>query len=58
MTAPLSIGQRCALALLATGGPDGVTLPSLNAINAPLKRAFDKIDAQLNEWVNQAQITP
>jgi hypothetical protein len=33
-------------------------LPSLNAIDAPLKRAFDKIDAQLNEWVNQAQITP
>jgi hypothetical protein len=31
-------------------------LPGLRAINAPLKRAFDKIDARVNAWVNQAQI--
>ena len=31
-------------------------IPALRAINAPLKQAFDKIDASLNVWVNQAQL--
>jgi hypothetical protein len=31
-------------------------LPGLRAIDAPLKHAFDKIDAQVNEWVNHAQL--
>jgi hypothetical protein len=30
-------------------------LPGLRAIDAPLKRAFDKCAAQLNAWINQAQ---
>src|SRR5579864_1339176 len=30
-------------------------LPGLRATNAPIKRAFDKIDAQLIQWTNQAQ---
>jgi len=33
-------------------------LPSLRAIDAPLKRAFDKIDTQVNEWIEQAQLAP
>ena len=33
-------------------------LPNLRAINAPLKRAFDKLDTQLNAWIEQAQLTP
>jgi hypothetical protein len=33
-------------------------LPTLRAINAPLKRAFDKLDTQLNAWIEQAQLTP
>jgi hypothetical protein len=33
-----------------------VALPSLRAIHVPLKRAFDKIDAHLNAWVNNAQL--
>jgi hypothetical protein len=31
-------------------------LPALRPINAQLKRAFDKIDAQVNAWINQAQL--
>jgi hypothetical protein len=31
-------------------------LPGLRAIDTPLKGAFDKIDARLNEWVNQANL--
>jgi hypothetical protein len=31
-------------------------LPGLRAIDAPLKHAFDKIDAQVNEWINHAQL--
>ena len=31
-------------------------LPALRAIDGPLKHAFDKIDAQVNTWVNQAQL--
>jgi len=30
-------------------------LPALRAVDAPLKRAFDKIDTQVNAWINQAQ---
>jgi len=30
-------------------------LPSLRANDAPLKRAFDKCNAQVNAWINQAQ---
>jgi len=33
-------------------------LPTLRAIQAPLKRAFDKIDAHLTTWINQAQLAP
>ena len=33
-------------------------LPSLRAIDAPLKRAFDKIDTQVNAWIEQAQLAP
>ena len=31
-------------------------LPGLRSIDTPLKSAFNKIDAQLNEWVNQAKL--
>jgi len=31
-------------------------LPGLRAIDTPLKGAFNKIDARLNEWVNQATL--
>jgi len=31
-------------------------LPGLRAIDAPLKRAFDKIDTQIAECINQAQL--
>ena len=30
-------------------------LPALRAVDAPFKRAFDKIDAQVTAWINQAQ---
>ena len=30
-------------------------LPGLRAVDAPLKRAFDKVDAAVNAWINQAQ---
>jgi len=30
-------------------------LPALRAVDAPLKRAFDKIDTQVTAWINQAQ---
>jgi hypothetical protein len=30
-------------------------LPGLRAVEVPLKRAFDKIDAQVNAWINQAK---
>ncbi len=30
-------------------------LPSPRAIDAPLKRASDKCNAQVNAWINQAQ---
>ena len=33
-------------------------LPALRAIDGPLKRAFDNIDAQVNTWANQAQLVP
>jgi hypothetical protein len=33
-------------------------LPALRATDAPLKAAFDKIDARVNEWVKQAQLAP
>jgi hypothetical protein len=33
-------------------------LPSLRAIDAPLKRAFEKLDIQLNAWIEQAQLAP
>jgi hypothetical protein len=32
-------------------------LPALRSIDAPLKRTFDNIDAQINAWINQAQLT-
>jgi len=31
-------------------------LPNLCTINAPLNKAFDKINASVNAWVNQAQL--
>ena len=31
-------------------------LPGLRAIDAPLERAFDKLDAQLDAWINNAQL--
>jgi hypothetical protein len=31
-------------------------LPNLRTINAPLNKAFDKINASVNAWVNQAQL--
>ena len=31
-------------------------LPALRAVQTPLKRAFDKIDAHLDTWINQAQL--
>jgi hypothetical protein len=31
-------------------------LPALRPINTPLKQAFDKIDASVSAWVNQAQL--
>ena len=33
-------------------------LPEMRAIDAPLKRAFDNINAQVNAWINQAQLAP
>jgi hypothetical protein len=33
-------------------------LPALRAVDAPLKRAFDKIDTEVNAWINQAQFAP
>jgi DNA-binding HxlR family transcriptional regulator len=30
-------------------------LPALRAVDAPLKRAFDKIDAQVNTWISHAK---
>src|ERR1700732_2947172 len=33
-------------------------LPSLPPIDAPLKRAFDKLDTQVNAWIEQAQLAP
>jgi hypothetical protein len=33
-------------------------LPGLRAVDAPLQRAFDKIDAQVNAWIEQAQLAP
>jgi hypothetical protein len=35
-----------------------LALPTLRAIDAPLKRAFDKINAEVNEWTEQAQLAP
>src|ERR1700681_3421592 len=31
-------------------------LPALRAVNAPLKRAFDRVDAEVDKWINQAQL--
>src|SRR3984893_15330996 len=33
-------------------------LASLRTVDAPLKRAFDKIDTQVNAWIEQAQLAP
>jgi hypothetical protein len=33
-------------------------LPGLRAIHAPLKLAFDKLDAQVTAWINQARFAP
>jgi hypothetical protein len=30
-------------------------LPGLRAVDAPLKRAFDKIETQVNAWIGEAQ---
>jgi hypothetical protein len=35
-----------------------VALPGLSAIDAPLKRALDKLDTQVNAWIEQAQLAP
>jgi hypothetical protein len=35
-----------------------LALPGLRAIDAPLKRAFDKIDTEVNAWIEQAQLAP
>ena len=35
-----------------------LALPSLRAIDAPLKRAFDNIDTEVKLWIGQAQLTP
>ena len=32
------------------------TLPGPHTINVPLKRAFDRIDTQITQWINQAQL--
>src|SRR5712664_4039097 len=31
-------------------------LPNLRAVDAPLKRAFDQIDARVSQWINQTQL--
>jgi hypothetical protein len=31
-------------------------LPNLRAADAPLKRAFDQIDARVSQWINQIQL--
>ena len=31
-------------------------IPALRTVDTPLKRAFDKVDAQVNTWINQAQL--
>ena len=31
-------------------------LPNLRAVDAPLKRAFDQIDARVSQWINQIQL--
>ncbi len=31
-------------------------LPGRRAIDAPLKRAFDNLDTQVNAWINQAKL--
>jgi hypothetical protein len=31
-------------------------IPNLNAIATPLKRAFDNVEAQINRWINDAQL--
>ena len=35
-----------------------LALSSLRAIDAPLKRAFDKLDTELKLWIDQAQLAP
>jgi hypothetical protein len=30
-------------------------LPGLRAVDAPLKRAFDRIETQVNTWIGEAQ---
>jgi hypothetical protein len=32
-------------------------VPGLRAVDAPLKRAFDNLNAQVNTWINQAQFS-
>jgi DNA-binding HxlR family transcriptional regulator len=31
-------------------------IPALRTVDTPLKRAFDKVDAQVSTWINQAQL--
>lgn len=33
-------------------------LPSLRAIDGPIKRAFDKLNTEVNAWIEQAQLAP
>jgi hypothetical protein len=35
-----------------------LALPTLRAIGAPLKRAFDKIDTEVKLWIEQARLAP
>jgi hypothetical protein len=35
-----------------------LALPTLRAIDTPLKRTFDKLDTQVNAWIEQAQLAP
>jgi hypothetical protein len=31
-------------------------IPTASAVTNPLKRAFDNVDAQINRWINDAQL--
>ena len=41
--------------VLKSGLGLATVLPGLRAVDAPLKRAFDKIDTHVNAWISQAQ---